>query len=781
MDDFSDDGFDELNLDELENNAIQFTQAKRIEPTQDQQAEYDFDDDDDLDAEVVVIDDAPRNQPVVPVNKSFVGSAAARVVPQQTIQQDAWGGPVPVPASHLRNQSYSRPNQSAANLGPRSSQAPAYSQLRAPNGLPRPAPTIPSRYQASQAPHQTGPTPQEVALQAQIRDLQLKLQSKDGEIGIVRTRLERSRQDHDRELQTLKKQTAEQIAKQERAVEAAKAAEKNATTELEFTKRDLREEVVRAKQKDKNGGTPKKNNAAKSWGIADGFDDVEMAGSPSKGTRGRNPGAVASVVAEPPARLTRTPTKPKRKRPPPADSPVMALETTEDDVVMVDHGEDALAGSVANLKEPAPTPTHSHSFDLLKVVLNHCSAYARPLTLDVLAGYSLPSNPSESLASIILQRITAMGDSNDPLRLPIELCQLLIDLWSRCFHEDICDPIVELVSLLSFTVQLSPGGVAPHIAESLITITVECTSEVAIPRVHHNGPGDPTEENFLKYRATIPTTDILSLLYVTALGCETSASIGEDTVSEPIVDFWAYMLVEYVLTLLSPKQAMNDALIMMRLVSTSAFEGTIGPTLHSQRTHEEIAGAIIDRVSFFLMNIQAAGLDDHKLWTIRHTALQTLASIATSPFGMRELAKHKLAIPRLVIFLSWSIDELYDGEKTYNAYRLPPPSPPLTEEDDVFAKLIRAPEHSDDIQSLIAQTMLLLHTIVTDKRNKDFLDVPAKVAGFTGGSQKYLLSLARLNFAEEGVSEETADMARELLELIVTEEQGAELGEFFGG
>ncbi|KAK8051180.1 hypothetical protein PG993_002565 [Apiospora rasikravindrae] len=777
MDDFSDDGFDELNLDELENNAIQFTQAKRIEPTQDQQAEYDFDDDDDLDAEVVVIDDAPRNKPVVPVNKSFVGSTASRIIPQQTVQQDAWGGPVTVPASHLRNQSYARPNQSV-NLSTRSSQAPVYSQLRAPNALPRPAPTIPSRYQASQAPHQAGPTAQEIALQAQIRDLQLKLQSKDGEIGIVRTRLERSRQDHDRELQNLKKQTAEQIAKQERAVEAAKAAEKNATTELEFTKRDLREEVGRAKRKDKDGGTPKKNNAAKSWGIADGFDDVEIAGSPSKGARGRNPGAVASVVVEPPARLTRTPTKGKRKRPPPTDSPVMALETTED-VVMVDHGDDDLAGSVANISEPSPMPTNSHSFDLLKVVLNHGSAYGRPLALDVLAGYNLPSNPSESLASIILQRITAMGDPNDPLRLPIELCHLFIDLWMRSFREGIHDPIAELVSLLSFTVQLSPGGIAPHIAEPLMNITVECVAEVAIPRRNHTEPGDPTEENFVRLRATIPTTDILSLLYVVALGCETSAP--EDGAPEPIVEFWACMVVEFVLTMLSNQQALNDTLIMMKLLSTSAFEGSIGPTSHTVRSAEDIAGAIIDRISFHLMNAQARGVDDHKLWTIQHTALQTLASFATSPFGMRELAKHKLAIPRLVIFLSWSIDELYDGEKTYNTYRLPPPSPPLTDDDDVFANLIRKPEHSGGVQALIAQTMLLLHTIVTDKRNKDILDVSAKVAGFTGGSQKYLLSLARLNFAEEGVSEETADLARELLEMIVTEEQGAELGEFFGG
>ncbi|KAK8091015.1 DNA repair protein rad26 [Apiospora phragmitis] len=744
MDDFSDDGFDELNLDELENNAIQFTQAKRIEPTQDRQAEYEFDNDDDLDAEVVVIDDAPRNQPVVPVNKSFVGSTASRIIPQQTVQRDAWGRPVPVPASHLRNQSYARPNQSSVNLG-----------------------------FASQATHQTGPSAQELALQAQIRDLQLKLQSKDGEIGIVRTRLERSRQDHDRELQNLKKQTAEQIAKQERAVEAAKAAEKNATTELEFTKRDLREEVGRAKRKDKDGGTPKKNNAAKTWGVADGFDDVDIAGSPSKGTRGRKPGAVASVVAEPPARLTRTPTKGKRKRPPPADSPAMALETTED-VVMVDHGDDDLAGSVANLSEPPQCQ---------QIATHSICAYGRPLTFDVLAGYSLPSNPSESLASIILQKLTTMGDPNDPMRLPIELCQLLIDLWSRSFHEGIYDPIVELVSLLSFTVQLSPGGIAPYIAEPLINVTVECVAEVGIPRLNHAGPGDPSEDTFVRLRATIPTTDILSLLYVTALGCETSASAGagEDGASEPIVEFWACMLVEFVLTMLSNKQALNDALIMMRLLSTSAFEGSIGPTMHAIRSAEDIAGVIIDRVSFYLMNAQAPGVDNHKLWTVRHTALQTLASFATSPFGMRELAKHKLAIPRLVIFLSWSIDELYDGEKTYNAYRLPPLSPPPTDGDDVLANLIRAPEHSGEVQTLIAQTMLLLHTIVTDKRNKSILDVSAKVAGFTGGTQKYLLSLARLNFAEEGVCEETADLARELLEMIVTEEQGAELGEFFGG
>lgn len=164
--------------------------------------------------------------------------------------------------------------------------------------------------------------------------MKTRLTTKDGEIGIVRKRLEKSREDHERELQALKKQAAEQVSKQERALEAAKAAQQAAATELEFTRRDLKDELDRAKRKD-GPSTPKKNAAAKSWGISDGFEDVEMAGSPSKGRRGGNAGAVASAMAEPPARPGRTPTKGKRKRPA-VDSPVAALETHSEDAVMID-------------------------------------------------------------------------------------------------------------------------------------------------------------------------------------------------------------------------------------------------------------------------------------------------------------------------------------------------------------------------------------------------------------------------------------------------------------
>lgn len=432
MDDFSDDDLDALNanaLQELENNAIQFTQAQKKydEPSQNF-LDYDFEDDDLDDA---VVQDELRGNPILPpakpdqpaqppltTNANAAASAVrttnlattavtttARIVPQQ---QKSWGQPPPplrpvpaAPTNQFRPQSISlasrpplpqqrldqshqlgrqppgiRPSQqpqlpharpqsrpgSTPIAPPPFSHSHSHSQIRPhpPPSLSRPAPPVPSRYQASQQqPRPTGPTSHELAaLQAQILDLQARLNTKDGEIQIVRSRLDKSRQDHDRELQALKKQTSEQIAKHERAIEAAKVAERTASTELEFTKRDLRDELDRAKRKDAPV-TPRKNAAAKSWGIADGFEDVEMAGSPTKGQRGRNTGAIASAIVEPPARTTRTPTKGKRKRQA-VDSPIHTLETHSEEAIVADR-----SGSNDNTVDPQITLVpHGPTFDV---------------------------------------------------------------------------------------------------------------------------------------------------------------------------------------------------------------------------------------------------------------------------------------------------------------------------------------------------------------------------------------------------------------------------------
>ncbi|KAI1371446.1 hypothetical protein F4677DRAFT_435671 [Hypoxylon crocopeplum] len=770
MDDFSDDDLDTLNpnaLQELENNAIQFTQAQKkyqqsqsqpqLHPQPQLQLDNDFEDDDLDDA--VVQDELRGNSVLLPEQSARLPS---RVIHQQQTT-NPWGVPVPVPASRFRPQpiaSSSRPPVHPPAV-PRQSQypasraqAPPYSQIRLPPPLPRPAPSIPPRYQASQAQRPNGPSTHEItALQAQILDLKTRLTTKDGEIGIVRKRLEKTREDHERELQALKKHAAEQVAKNERALEAAKAAQRAASTELEFTRRDLKDELDRAKRKD-GPTTPRKNAAAKSWGISDGFEDVEIAGSPSKGQRGRNTGAVASAVVEPPARPARTPTKGKRKRPA-LDSPVTALETHSEETVLLDKA----AVTDSSHAQPVNATPRAASFDYIKVILNHSSAHGRPLAFEFLARFVLPSRPTESLASILFQKLAAIGDPFNPMRLPIEFCEQVIQLWDSCRKEGFLEPIMELISLISLTVQLYTVAVAPYIAPYLLPVAMDSCYEVGIPRFYYEGPGDPTEETWKNFNKYISTTEILSLLYLTALGCAASPPVAGG-VTDPAVDFWGQVQVEFVLMQLSQKHPVEDYLIIMRWLCTSVFPDSIGP-ISPNRTVEVVAATLIERVSLQLVETPRWDIDQYKLRSVRNAVLRTLAAFARSSFGLAQLAINTYAIPRLVTLLSSCIDELYDGDMRYETL----------EEDD----------SQKELQALVERTVLLLHTIITNPSTADLVNVPGKLAKSMAGSQKYLLSLGRLNFSEDLVSEETAELAHELLELAATPGEGEELGRFFGG
>ncbi|KAI1418774.1 hypothetical protein F5Y12DRAFT_463281 [Xylaria sp. FL1777] len=790
MDDFSDDDLDALNanvLQELENGAIQFTQAQKtyehrpppppraLQPRHDGGYGYDFDDDD-LDDAVVVVQDALPLQSALP--PAPAPESAARLPPsippqQQPLQQqqqrkETWHPvSVPLPASRLPPQpigSIPRPPTGPPRptpVGPRSSQqvlrgqAHPYSQIpRPPPPLPRPAPSIPSRYQPSQAQRQTGPPSHEVAaLQAQILDLRSKLTTKDGEISIVRKRLEKSREDHERELQIIKAQTTEQLAKQERAVEAARAAQESAATELEFTRRDLREEVVRAKRRG-GPGTPKKNAAAKAWGVSDGFEDVEMAGSPTKGKRGKNVGPVASSVVEPSSKLLRTPTKSKRKRQA-IDSPVMALETHSDDVVMLDdvRVDAAVAGPIS------PITQRNAPFDYMKAILNHSAAHSRPLTLEYLSHFELPSRPNESLASILLTKLSTAGDPGDPTQLPIQFCLEVIRLWDACKKEACLAPIAELVSLVSFTLQWQTVTLAPYIAPTLLPVAMDACYEVAIPRFNNSVPGDPTDEKFIKFRDNIDTSKILSLLYLTALGCAMSEPVG-GSISSPVADFWNLVHIHFILMLLNRKQPIDDFAATLRLLCTSVFPDSIGP-INPDKPPEVVAQLLIDRISAHLTEAPRWDADEVKLQNVRLAALQTLLAFARSPLGLAQLARHDWMIPRLVTLLSGCIEELYDGGMQYS--------------------LAGGDGTSDGLQRLVAHTMLLLHMIITTPIGGNTVDMSAKLSKTMGGSQRYLLSLSRLNFADDLVAEDTAELAHELLEMAVTSEAGEELGEFFNG
>jgi hypothetical protein len=56
-------------------------------------------------------------------------------------------------------------------------------------------------------------------------------------------------------------------------------------------------------------------------------------------------------------------------------------------------------------------------------------------TIEELGKYKLPSNPTESFQSIILGKIPTLGYRKPTSDLPIEFCELIISLWSKCMAE----------------------------------------------------------------------------------------------------------------------------------------------------------------------------------------------------------------------------------------------------------------------------------------------------------------------------------------------------------
>lgn len=872
MDDFSDDGFDDLNdttLQELETKAIQLTQAQNLS-TQLTQPLFDNDnddyglEDDDLD-DAVVIDEAAH----LPVRHSVerqphaAPSAASpfaqdnRQFPSRSIQHPRWQQPTTGPNLPTQYQVARAAAPSSSRhvpprptvpqrMGPpplpvpsRFHPQPANSQL----GQPQPSATSSGRlpYHQSQARQQSSRAiPQDQndlveALEARVRALENDLNSARGEVAIVRSKHEKSAASHEAEVSRLKKQNSEALAKQERMVEAAIHAEKAAATELQFTRQDLREELQRSKKLrtesvESGMSTPKKNKANGRQAIADGFDDVEILPSPSKGQGGAKNKAKSAPLAP----GERTPSRSKRKRPA-LESPVTALEV-EDDAVMADAAPGAYGSihqaqleSSASILRPNALP-----YDLLRLVLDHGAIHGQPLTFDLLARYSFPSDPEQSFAGIIFQKLPSLGDPHDPIRLLIDFCDMIIDLWDQCLRENCYEPIFDLVSLITFILQLNTISVAPYIASTLIPVAQTTIYLLAVPRFQSQD-GDLstiTDEKLQHLTLNIDTEGTLQLMYLVALGCIDSYLLDPENPLNlgPARDppqrlYWKLMQIDFVMAMLSPKQPRDEFLGMLGLLCTSCLPDSIGPiTGEPARNPVFVAQALIERVSR-IMHVplqwappgDTSGSFGHKSCVLRLAALRTLMAFAQSPLGARQLALSEVAIPRLVNVLCGAIDALYDMDvpvelfQPENEKAEDGPETPETavqekalgeaEEmqgvstDDAEDAGVEPPPLDDDLEpsptvllyTLVSSAILLLHTLVTDPSTSAHTDMRAKLSTSHGASQKYLLTLSRLNYAEEdlvleaGIDPATFDRANDLLDLAITPDEAEGVREVFGG
>jgi hypothetical protein len=443
--------------------------------------------------------------------------------------------------------------------------------------------------------------------------------------------------------------------------------------------------------------------------------------------------------------------------------------------------------------------------------------------------YAFPSDPKQSLASVIFQKLPQMGIPGDPLSLLVEFGDLLIEMWHQCLSERYYGPIYHLAALLSYTLHLNTVAVAPQIISSLIPVCATTCRLVAVPRLH-SADGDLSEHPDAVVRQlcqNIDVTHCLSLLYLAALGCLPPAfhdADGDPPQPSPQLEFWKVMEFDFVLMMLSPKHPETDWLTMMSLLRTSASPDSIGPIPFAAtnpptgrgelRSPEAVAATIIDCVSSFLCEPPRwATPGSEKELLAKSAALGTLIVFASSPFGALQIAESDVAIPRLVTVLCWAIDRLYDSDL--------PPTQPATDksrkEPSEASQTVNGDEMDldqgdpnivdgvEDDAAAVAEVDLtdaelypmaalcrivshatwLLHFLVTDPQTADVANTSTKLAASYGGSQRYFLALARLNFAEEdlvleaGIDAETVELAHELLELAVTPDEGEEIGEMF--
>ncbi|KXX79389.1 hypothetical protein MMYC01_204072 [Madurella mycetomatis] len=817
MDEFSDDGFDDLNdtiLEELENHAVQFTQAQKHALSQATHAtqvqhnalEYDFDDDD-LD-DTVVIDEHAQLPP---------RPAIERTLPIQQPRQGTeprWNQHMPSRPPYPPPQQYPRPipQPLPSQRYPLSSARPHLPAQ--PSQFARPPPPVPRSYslQPSQAVH-AGPGGQSdiiAALQARVYTLESDIIAAKGEAAILRSKFDKAQMTHDAEIARLKKQNAEQIAKQERIAEAARAAERTAATELQFARQDLREELGRAKTRRKDGpSTPKKN---KTFGLADGFDGVEILSSPTKGQTMRRKDSGPAP--------DRTPTKGKRKRPV-VDSPTFALET---------HSGEAAHDSAHPNALSIPSRPGPLAFDFLRLVLDHCALRDQPPTFDLFSRFAFPSEPAQTFASTIFHKLPQLGDPTQPLRVLVDFSDLVIDMWQRCLSERYHAPIYYLVALVLYTLELNAAAVAPHIISSLVPVCTTTCRLVALPRFNRPD-GSTSDDNIVRQLdLDIDVTQCLSLLCLAALGCPSLPFDSETTEApgSPRVEFWKTVELDFVLMMLSPKHPEMDWFGMLSLLWTSVTPLSIGPIPSATnasgraeaKTPQLVAATVIDCVSSFLCEPPRwAPPGSVKELVVRSAALETLTVFATSPFGAFQLADSDVAIPRVVTVLSWAVDRLYDMDATtplrkaaehqmgtsgetkrgedMDVDQLGPNPAEMQVDRDQQKQSVDDDEAADigeDLEPdpvsllcrLISRAVRLLHLLATDRRTAEVANISTKLAASHGGSQRHLLALARLNFAEEdlvmeaGVDAETVELAHELLEPAVTPDEGEEVGEVFG-
>ncbi|KAK5441948.1 hypothetical protein LTS15_011214 [Exophiala xenobiotica] len=602
-------------------------------------------------------------------------------------------------------------------------------------------------------------------LTKELRDAKDTVSMHKGEISIVRANLDKETKVFDRQIGALKKTMEEESAKYTAAINAIVEKNNNLTTRYQFLQQEHNQEVQETRilkqrlrdkpQNDRDEGpstTPKRGMPSS---LRDGFDedDIIML-SPSKSARQSKPSTPTAAN--------------KRKRKADVPSPVKPLvlrPTASGPSVM----PPPAAPAPVQLEEPVgPIVRKDRQIErhlrFLQSILEYRVKGTKEPLFEAFVKFRFPSNSSKTFTTTLLEGTAHLKGP----RLPGDLLQLFIDLWSKSMKEQFYEPVALLMEVVSHIIDTDMSAVDSGIVSSLTpllqsTVAINAEKRVKHSPVNHStfGTFRSTPQSVLNHKVngTSSLEIMLSVAYI----------ISDD--HDLLTLFWRLVDPEFVLMMLNAWQPVIDITLVLRLLATSIFATTFGCICVDDQQAKFFEQHIINRICCLLWETPKVdeGLPANtttQICELRTEVMDLLLRVATiaSPPHPREetdhhgsqlIASHPSAIARIVRSLYDEVTAMYD----------------LTPSHALHAEIVNKGVH------------LLFHVLELHGAQ---INLQEKLSVINGGVHKHRVVLTRLAFSEgfyidRLITDDVVAMATSMLEECVTPDEADELIEAFPG
>ncbi|KAK5063055.1 hypothetical protein LTR84_005131 [Exophiala bonariae] len=584
-----------------------------------------------------------------------------------------------------------------------------------------------------------------------------------GEISIIRANAEKENKVYDRQLNALKKSIEEETIKHQAAMDAIAEKNRQLTTRYQFLQQEHNQEVQdvkalkqrlkdrpEAEQQPTITSTPKRGMGGS---LRDGFEDDDiMLLSPSKSARRSKPSTPTAAN--------------RRKRKAGGTSPVKSLPLRLSAPDPLD---------MAPPRPPVPQPEDHSQITIrrdpraerdllfLQKILDYRVKPSREMLLESLMKISLPSRPSKTFSSILLERIAHMKDK----RVAHDLLQIFIDLWSKSLKEQYYQPISLLIEIVGYIIEVEMFVLTKENITTLVPLLRASIALNAEKRFKHS---PVNHSSFGKFSAT-PQAALNHDVNGTAC-LELLLDIAYIISDEPeLIDlFWRLLDYEFLLMMLNSWQPISDIILNLRLLATSIFPTTFGSIASTPEEQDKIEHWIINRVCWLLWETPKVdeGLPPNskdQLCQLRLEVMELLTRIAitSSPYPHDDPNHHgSLLIASDAHAIARIVRSLYD---------------------EVAAMYLLTPTHTQHAEIVNRGIRVLYHVLTMHNAS---IDLQEKLSLINGGVHKHRVVLTRLAFSQgfyvdRLITDETVAMATTMLEDSVTPDEADELIEAFPG